>query len=152
MLYESGVTYLQLRVLLLLWATSLMKACSLEANPFETMLLLAVAFNPVFDLWHGSMEGSTVKRIEVSKEIELDEIGDVLPLSNRPSQSTKIKLGHYVPSIWKSFTSVVFMSYLLLRRHHVTPDLLHFVTCLPVDLHHMLWLIVLWLCFRLPNC
>jgi hypothetical protein len=65
MLYESGVTYLQLRVLLLLWATSLMKACSLEANPFETMLLLAVAFSPVFDLWHGSMEANTVKKIEV---------------------------------------------------------------------------------------
>lgn len=44
-----------------------MKACSMEANPFETMFVLAVAFNPVMDQWNESMKSNTDKR-EVLKE------------------------------------------------------------------------------------
>lgn len=88
----------------------------MEANPFETMILLAVAFNPLFDQWNQSMEVNTDKRIETDKKV-LEEMGDVLPISSRPRNVTKFKVGHYVPSIWKSFSSVLFMCYLLYRRH-----------------------------------
>jgi hypothetical protein len=135
MLYESGVSYLQLRVLILLWASSFMKACSMEANPFETMFVLAVAFNPGFDLWNESMKVNTVERILQREDKEFAD-GDVLPMSSRPSSQSgyKFRVGHYVPSIWKSFSSVFFMCYLLYRRHQLTPDLFHFVTCFQEDL------------------
>ena len=43
------------------------------------------------------------------------------------------------------------MMYLLSRKHEVTPDLFHFVTCMHEDYQHMLWLVFLWLCFRQPD-
>ena len=49
MLYESGVSLIKLRVLILLWANSFAKACSTEANPFETFCVLAIALTPLFD-------------------------------------------------------------------------------------------------------
>lgn len=55
MLYESGISPFQLRIMLLLWANSFIKACSMEANPFECFVLLAIAMWPVFDVLDKNM-------------------------------------------------------------------------------------------------
>jgi hypothetical protein len=64
-----------------------MKACSMDANPFETMFILALAFNPVFDLWNESMKTNTDERVlrddKIMEEL-MQSDGDVLPMSNRP--------------------------------------------------------------------
>ena len=62
LLYEGGVSPVQLRVLLILWANSLIKACSVEANPVETLLVLCVASGPIFDLIDNHMRVNTKKR------------------------------------------------------------------------------------------
>jgi len=46
----------------LLWANSFAKACSIEANPFETFILLTVAFSPVFNLLDNGMKDNTKER------------------------------------------------------------------------------------------
>jgi hypothetical protein len=62
LLYEGGVSPVQLRVLLILWANSLIKACSVEANPVETLLVLCIASGPIFDLIDNGMRVNTKKR------------------------------------------------------------------------------------------
>lgn len=159
LLYEGGVSPVQLRVLLILWANSLIKACSVEANPVETLLVLCVASGPIFDLIDNHMRVNTKKREQQQKqtmEIELSTNQNFeLPVSQTSTfqkNQIKLKTTHYVPSLWTSLLSVAFMTYLLTRRHQLTPDLLHFTTCLQEDLQHMLWLFVLWVCFRQPYC
>jgi hypothetical protein len=77
---------------------------------------------------------------------------DMLPISIAgKKQSRRFNFTSSAPSVWTSLSSVAFMSYLLSRRHEVTPDFFHFVTCLQEDLQHMLWLVFLWLCFRQPT-
>jgi hypothetical protein len=143
LLYETGVSLLQLRVLALLWASSFLKACSMEANPFETMAVVAFAFWPVFDHLDCTMQTNTEQRAKAIKLVAKDE---VLPISTR--EKTQVQGG---PSVVASLTSSAFMCYLLYRRHSLTPDLFHFVTCLDEDLQHMLWLLFLWFCFRQPS-
>lgn len=77
-----------------------------------------------------------------------------LPMSSAEGKGQKIKFKsfHYVPNLLTSLLSTVFMVYLLTRRHQLTPDILHFVTCLQEDLQHMLWLFVVWICLRQPYC
>ena len=136
-LYEGGITPLHLRVLLLLWLSSFLKACSMEASPVETICVFIVALWPLFDLADTSMKSSAESM--QARAIEMDELGsgEVLPFS-RPSESQyrpkrDFKGKHYVPSLMTSMTSVCFMVYLLYRKHEITPDLFHFVTCLYED-------------------
>lgn len=125
MLYESGLSMLQLRVLLLLWAASLAKACSMEANPFETFLVLGVALSPLFEMLDEGMKTNTERRAkrDEAQLIEMQEIiqrGEVLPVSfGGASKKTKneFKRAQYVPVLWTSITSILFMCYLLTRRH-----------------------------------
>ena len=109
LLYESGVSLLQLRVLSILWATSFLQACSMEANPFETMAIVAFASWPLFDNLNCIMKVNTEKR---AKEVQFVVNEEVLPISTREkTQIRATSLGT------KSLVSVAFMSYLLYRRH-----------------------------------
>ena len=62
LLYEGGVSPVQLRVILLLWANSFVKACSVESNPIETLLVLSVALWSLFDSMDGEMKENTKMR------------------------------------------------------------------------------------------
>lgn len=62
LLYEGGVSPVQLRILLLLWANSFAKACSVEANPLEMMVVLSMALWSVFDSLDGGMKENTKLR------------------------------------------------------------------------------------------
>ena len=150
MLYESGISPFQLRVLLLTWACSFIKACSLEANPFECYLLLAFAFWPVFDRLDAQFKQNTKDYVEKDEQSFWQmQDSDMLPLSMK--DKARSSRASVTATMKTSILSVVFMSYLLARRHHVTPDLFHFVTCFEEDHQHMLWLVALWLCFRQPE-
>lgn len=65
------------------------------------------------------------------KNIELFTIDEVLPMSTGGKQrkfafnSTK-----FVPSLLTSLSGTLFMCYLLTRRHELTPDFFHFITCI----------------------
>ena len=149
MLYESGISPFQLRVLLLTWAGSFIKACSLEANPFECLMLLAFAFWPVFDRLDMQFAQNTKEYSEKDEQSFWQmQDSDMLPLAMGGKEKTRFKVKLPVSTLKTSVLSVLFMSYLLARRHHVTPDLFHFVTCFEEDNQHMLWLVFLWLCFR----
>jgi len=139
----------------LLWANSFAKACSMEANPFECFCMLTVAFSPVFDCLDLQFAQDTNTRvtndhnkhvIEMKSMLSKDEI---LPMSIATGNKSKFNFDtQKLPSLWTSVSSILFMMYLLSRKHEVTPDLFHFVTCMPEDFQHMLWLVFLWLCFR----
>ena len=53
---ESGVSYFQLRVLIVIWLNCAVKACSVDANPAETFVVLWIAVSPVFDHFDTSMK------------------------------------------------------------------------------------------------
>jgi hypothetical protein len=72
LLYEGGVSPVQLRVILLLWINSFAKACSIEANPVETLAVLSVALWSLFDSMDGEMKENTKVRVqEVVSSFEL---------------------------------------------------------------------------------
>ena len=54
-LAEGGVTQLQLRILLTIWFNSGIKACSIAANPIETLIVISIASWPVFDYYDNQM-------------------------------------------------------------------------------------------------
>lgn len=62
--------------MLLLWANSFAKACSLQANPFETIIILKAALGPLFDNLNQDMRMSTERRTTKTGKDE------VLPLSS----------------------------------------------------------------------
>jgi len=62
LLYEGGVSPVQLRVIMLLWVNSFVKACSVEANPIETLLMLGVSLWSLFDFLDGEMKENTKVR------------------------------------------------------------------------------------------
>jgi len=114
LLYEGGVSPVQLRVLLLLWANSFVKACSVESNPIETLLVLSVALWSLFDSMDDEMKENTKMRAqEIVSSFELP----VSRASEFKGQKLKIKPTHYVPDLLTSLLSTVFMVYLLSRRH-----------------------------------
>ena len=143
LLYEGGVSPVQLRVILLLWANSFVKACSVEANPIETIVVMSISLWSLFDSMDGEMQENTkVRAQEIVSSFEL-------PISSEvKGQKLKFKSFHYVPNLLTSLLSTIFMVYLLSRRHQLTPDIIHFVTCIQEDLQHMLWLFIVWICFR----
>ena len=59
LLYEGGVSPVQLRIILLLWANSFVKACSVESNPIETLIVLSVSLWSLFDSMDGEMKENT---------------------------------------------------------------------------------------------
>jgi hypothetical protein len=59
--------------MLLLWANSFAKACSMEANPFETMIILCFSLGPLFDSLNEDMRENTEKRT--------NRIDEILPIS-----------------------------------------------------------------------
>lgn len=104
----------------------------MEANPFESMIILIVALGPLFDHLNNEMKENTEN---IQTKSKWDE--DVLPMTdmsvenrNKSVKNIKFRVNHFVPSLWTSLTSVIFITYLLVRRHEITPDLFHFVTCL----------------------
>jgi hypothetical protein len=69
-----------------------------------------------------------------------------------PSGDMKLSTTTFTPSLQVTLKSVLFMTYLLSRRHELTPDFFHFATCFNEDLQHMLWLWLLWIYQRNPTC
>ena len=59
LLYEGGVSPVQLRVILLLWTNSFVKACSVEANPVETLIVISISLWSSFDTIDGEMKENT---------------------------------------------------------------------------------------------
>lgn len=114
LLYEGGLSPIHLRLILLLWANSFVKACSVESDPIETLLVLSVAMWSLLNSMDGEMKENTKMRAqEVVSSFEL-------PLSRTPDfkgQKLNIKTSHYVPDLLTSLMSTVFMAYLLTRRH-----------------------------------
>ena len=47
--YDTGLTYFQLRVTLIIWLNSALKAFSVEANPLETLVYISIAVSPLFN-------------------------------------------------------------------------------------------------------
>ena len=47
--YDDGLTYFQLRVTLIIWLNSALKAFSVAANPLETLLYITIAVSPLFN-------------------------------------------------------------------------------------------------------
>ena len=135
---ESGVSYFQLRILIVIWLNCAIKACSVDANPAETFVILWIDVSPVFNHFDTSM-----KENQTNPQPVFDFASDELPMS-MPTKSKKSDR----PSLWEVLKSCIFMSYLLVRRHELTPDLFHFVTCVEQDSQHMLWLFVLWVSMR----
>lgn len=60
--FDGGLSIFQLRIMLCLWANSVIKACSVEANPFETFLLLWIAATPLFDYFDKAMRETAQQR------------------------------------------------------------------------------------------
>lgn len=54
--FENGLTYFQLRVMLIVWLNSAVKAFSVEANPLETLIVLSIAISPMFNLFDKGVE------------------------------------------------------------------------------------------------
>ena len=127
--------------MLVVWLTCFIKACSLEANPIECFCVIWCAISPVFKVFDQQLKDNTQRRqFKAPKNGELPmsmPVGDIMQDSV-----------HYSPSLLVSLQSVAAMAYLLFRRHEITPDLFHFVTCVEEDLQHMLWLFALWICYR----
>ena len=48
---ENRLTYFQMRVMLIVWLNSAIKAFSVEANPLETLVVISLAVSPMFDLF-----------------------------------------------------------------------------------------------------
>jgi hypothetical protein len=140
------VSPLKLRVLLCVWLNCAIKACSVEANPFETCIVLWIAIEPVFNHYDSALKASAEKRQKPEPSCLTE-----LPLS-MPREDKKLSTGHFSPSLKVTLKSVFFMTYLLSRRHELTPDFFHYVTCLNEDLQHMLWLWLLWIYQRNPSC
>ena len=44
--------------------------------------------------------------------------------------------------------SIAYLTYLLIRREKLHPDILHFITCLYEDQVHLLWAFSLWACYK----
>lgn len=107
----------------------------MEANPFECLMLLAVAFWPVFDRLDRQFEQNTKDYSEKDEQSFWQmQDSDMLPLAmGGAKEKSRFKVKLPVSTLKTSLLSVLFMSYLLARRHHVTPDLFHFVTCFEED-------------------
>ena len=54
--FENGLNHFQLRILLIVYLNSAIKACSVEANPFETLIILSISISPLFDHFDKEME------------------------------------------------------------------------------------------------
>ena len=48
--FENGLTYFQMRVMVIVWLNSAIKAFSVEANPLETLIIISLAVSPMFNL------------------------------------------------------------------------------------------------------
>jgi hypothetical protein len=143
---DSGLSPLKLRILLCVWLNCAIKACSIEANPFETCIVLWIAISPVLSHYDQALKASAEERMKPEPKLNTE-----LPMS-MPRGDMKLSTNNYTPSLWVTLKSVIFMTYLLSRRNELTPSLFHFVTCLKEDLQHMLWLWLLWIYQRNPSC
>ena len=47
--FENGLSYFQIRVVLIVWLNSALKAFSVEANPLETLVYISLAVSPLFN-------------------------------------------------------------------------------------------------------
>jgi hypothetical protein len=87
---ESGVSYFQLRVLIVIWLNCAIKACSVDANPAETFAVLWIAVSPVFNHFDSSMKDS-----QANPQPIFDFSSDELPMS-MPTRSKSTEK----PSLW----------------------------------------------------
>ena len=54
--FENGLNYFQLRILLIVYLNSAIKACSVDASPLETLIVLSISISPLFDHFDEEME------------------------------------------------------------------------------------------------
>ena len=54
--FENGLSYFQLRVLLIVYLNSLIKAFSVDANPLESLIVISISISPLFDHFDKEME------------------------------------------------------------------------------------------------
>ena len=47
--FDNGLTYFQIRLTLIVWLNSALKALSVEANPLETLVYISIAVSPLFN-------------------------------------------------------------------------------------------------------
>lgn len=107
----------------MIWVNCAIKACSVDANPFETFIVLWIAITPVFNSFDSTMKENSTK---FEESLESDELPISIPQGIIPAVK-------YKPSLWVFLKSTIFMSYLLNRRSELTPDLFHFITCVEQD-------------------
>ena len=129
-LLEEGCAFNQLRVFILLWLNSLYHACSVAVNPLITLLLLAVVTNKPFNSIKTAMVLNTQEHHQQAK-IE-DQNDDILPIKQK-GQGFSSQLASEESKVVGIFKSIAILWLILKYRDALTPDLLHFTTCLEAD-------------------
>ena len=59
---DEGVSPLKLKILLCVWLNCAIKTCSVEANPFETCIVLWIAIAPLFSHYDSALKASAEER------------------------------------------------------------------------------------------
>ena len=55
---EENLSYFKMRLMLIIWLNSAIKAFSVEANPLETLIIISMAVSPMFNLFDEEVEKS----------------------------------------------------------------------------------------------
>ena len=53
---EENLSYFKMRLMLIIWLNSAIKAFSVEANPLETLIIISMAVSPMFNLFDEEVE------------------------------------------------------------------------------------------------
>jgi len=149
LLFETGVTFYQLRLLTILWLTSLVKAMSCEASPLECFVVLAVVITPLFGLADEGMAENTQARLSKKKSTEDDNDLPFGVNSQYSSQGSGFQTFESPATKLANMTkSILVLIYLMMRRDALTPDFFHFVSCVFEDEGHLIWVFIIWTCYK----
>ena len=61
-LFEGNISFLQLRILVLVWLNSFLKACSVQVDPMQLFVILWITMGPLFNHMDGTIKENTVRK------------------------------------------------------------------------------------------
>jgi hypothetical protein len=160
LIFEARLHFFQVFSLALTYANALLLATGCKTNPLASYLLLSLLSTPLFNRLSRKYASSIDRALQEDINLEFyshktcpqpDSSENDLPLpqGSRSERQKETALDRFFQSpAFEFLVSIGLLSLLITFREDLTPDLLHFVTCMVEEEGHFLWVMLLWLSFK----
>ena len=122
-------------------------------NPLATQVLIWVVTAPYFKRLESTYHVQICKALENDYKIDYYKPKKAEEANGLPGTSSGPCLMDRVENVWNGpfvdfFWSIGLLVILIKYRDGLTPDILHFVTCVVEEEAHFIWIMMFWLVYK----